>query len=208
MTVVVCVLPAVTHGLSLAFLWIVGLFTYITIVDYLTPSRYGIDYRKTAFTGNNLMLGNVIGGVPLLWNTFSPVYLDLAAIPTCIIRLLICVVLHDVAFYLLHRLFHHRLLYSRFHKQHHHWVVPKPAIAFDASLSEHVFVNVLPVVLLGMALNMNLVETALWYGLATVGSVTGHVKGTPHALHHADAQCNFGTGLMLLDRLTGTHRER
>ena len=57
-----------------------------------------------------------------------------------------------------------------------------------------------------MMQDMNLVETALWYSLATVGSVTGHVKGTAHARHHANVNFNYGTGLMLFDRLTNTHR--
>lgn len=190
---------------TLFCLWFLSMMAYTYSAEHLSSAPYK-NHRKHPHVTTNLVFGNMLGGLPLVWAGFSPQYFDKPAIAALFVKLVLCVLAHDAIFHALHRLFHHRLLYKPFHKLHHQWVNPVPDVAFDATLVEHVVVNVLPVVMLGIYLDMNVVETAVWYCLATAGSVSGHVKGTSHALHHADVKCNFGTGLMLVDRLTGTFK--
>lgn len=117
-----------------------------------------------------------------------------------------CIVLHDLLFYGVHRLMHTKWLY-RFHSHHHQHVAVFADIAFDATPLEHVFANVLPVVLLGIYCQLSLYGMYVWIFLATWGSVTSHDGQTSnHAEHHRRQNCNFGSGFMLLDRAMGTFR--
>lgn len=119
-----------------------------------------------------------------------------------------CYVLHDLAFYLLHRIFH-SLRLRHLHQQHHEWVDVKPVCAFDAHPVEHVIANVLPMFLASHLTGCCFIVYLLWIALWTHQSVYSHSGyDVRHALHHKFRVCNFGTWPYLSDMLGRTGRTR
>jgi len=121
-------------------------------------------------------------------------------------------VLHDVLFYYVHRIFHHPSLYPAIHKLHHRFVAPVALAAQYATVTEHIFSNLMPVLLPMMILNVHVVTFWIVLGLGLVQTTTGHSgfdffagKARAHDLHHEKFLVNFGsTGLV--DWLHGTNR--
>ncbi|XP_054612146.1 fatty acid hydroxylase domain-containing protein 2 [Dunckerocampus dactyliophorus] len=120
-------------------------------------------------------------------------------------------ILEEVLFYYSHRLFHHPSLYKHFHKQHHEWTAPICVVATYAHPLEHVFSNLLPVVIGPVVLGSHLSTTCMWYCLALVSTTISHCGyhlpflPSPefHDFHHLRFNQCFGV-FGVLDRLHGT----
>ncbi|KAI9227364.1 MAG: hypothetical protein DHS80DRAFT_31828 [Piptocephalis tieghemiana] len=125
--------------------------------------------------------------------------------------------LTDFGVYWIHRGLHHRLLYARFHKPHHQWIVPSPFAShafhpldgFLQSTPYHVFVYLLPmnkVLYLALFAFVN-----LWTVLIHDGEymVQGPVinSSAHHAVHHLQFNYNYGQYFTLWDRVGGSYRE-
>jgi sterol desaturase/sphingolipid hydroxylase (fatty acid hydroxylase superfamily) len=150
----------------------------------------------------NQFLWTSLVAVPLLL-LFPPAPFLTHSGTTIVLQFAGCIVLTDVFFYLLHRLFHSRCLF-RFHARHHEWTSPEGFAAFDAHPAEHVFVNVLPVLAAALVTRCDWYMVCVWVAFATGMSVSAHAQEGPHALHHERRTVNYGVGLMLLDRALGT----
>ena len=152
------------------------------------------------------------GYVPWLSFASNPWYLALIA--------LLVPVIHEVHFYLLHRLIHTPFLYKHVHSVHHNSVNPSPY----SSLSMH------PVELLGY------LGVALWHlvipsnpmlalyqlHFAGFGAIPGHIgfdkietgenstmdtHAYIHYLHHKNFEVNYGDGLIPFDKWFGTFND-
>ncbi|KZZ99441.1 Sterol desaturase family protein [Moelleriella libera RCEF 2490] len=124
--------------------------------------------------------------------------------------LAVCVAGREVLFYYAHRLFHTRWLYGRFHKLHHRYTAPVAFASEYAHPVEHVFANVLPVVLPGMLLRTHIVVMwafLAWQLLEAATVHSGYDFGggwaRMHDRHHERFTVCFG-GLGVLDWLHGT----
>lgn len=119
------------------------------------------------------------------------------------------ILLTDVAFYSIHRLFHTKYLYY-FHKQHHVWNNPISISTFDAHPLEHLCINVFSVVLPLYVFPVSTLQQSFWIMLATINGIRSHKvnnnKITPHILHHNIRRVNYGTGFHIMDRLLGTYK--
>ncbi len=113
--------------------------------------------------------------------------------------------LTDFMFYPLHRLLHHPKLY-RYHAAHHTWENPIPVSALYADSFEHCVVNMLPPVLAMLFTGMNISVAGIWALLGSMNTVMAHAQEGQHTDHHRYRNCNYGVGLMLMDRLFNTYR--
>ena len=116
------------------------------------------------------------------------------------------VLLTDFMFYPLHRLLHHPKLY-RYHAAHHTWEVPIPVSALYADSFEHCVVNMLPPILAMLFTRMNIWTACIWALLGSINTVVAHAQEGQHTDHHRYRNCNYGVGLMLMDRIFNTYRE-
>ncbi|EGX91363.1 sterol desaturase [Cordyceps militaris CM01] len=117
----------------------------------------------------------------------------------------------EAGFYYIHRAFHSRALYARFHKKHHEFTAPVGLAATYCTLTEHVLSNLLPNALGTVLLPHHWSQQCfafLFLEFSTVCAHSGYnVPGLPsnlhHDFHHFAFDENFSpTGL--LDRLHGT----
>lgn len=121
-----------------------------------------------------------------------------------------CIFVEEVLFYYSHRMFHHRLLY-RYHKIHHEWTSPIGLTATYSHWLEHVFSNLLPVMVGPILFQCNVSTLYIWITLAILSTVNSHsgfhfplvVSPEYHDFHHLHFNQNYGV-LGLLDYLHGT----
>jgi lathosterol oxidase len=123
----------------------------------------------------------------------------------------------DFTIYLIHRGLHHPLIYKRFHKPHHKWIVPSPfaSHAFHPvdgwvqGVPYHVFPFLFPLQKLayvGLFLFIN-----VWTVLIHDGE---YVANSPilngaacHTMHHLYFNYNYGQFTTIWDRICGSYRK-
>lgn len=125
------------------------------------------------------------------------------------------VVTGDIYFYFTHRPLHTKWFF-KYHKSHHTGKI-HVAKSLDADGIEHIVGN-LGSFLCGILLLqyygyiINIYILGFWVGLATFNTCLSHsnynsqLDNGIHYLHHKNLRCNYGTGLYLMDRLTGSYK--
>ncbi|OLY83515.1 C-5 sterol desaturase erg31 [Smittium mucronatum] len=121
----------------------------------------------------------------------------------------------DFCIYWIHRLLHHPLVYTRFHKLHHKWVVCTPfaSHAFDPidgylqSLPYHLATLVFPIykyLYLALFAFVNVWSVMIHDGnyLSNNPIINGAAH---HTLHHTRFQYNYGQFTTIFDRLFNSH---
>lgn len=123
-------------------------------------------------------------------------------------------ILREIMFYYTHRVFHHPTLYPLIHKRHHRFTAPVALAAQYASVTEHIFANILPISLPLMFTHSHIVTFWIFLALELVETTTVHSgydffarSAQRHDLHHEKFVVNFGT-IGLLDWIHGTSRGR
>lgn len=122
----------------------------------------------------------------------------------------------DFCIYWIHRGLHHPLVYRRFHKPHHKWIVPTPYASYafhpvdgwSQSVPYHLFPFLFP---LQKASYLGLfVFVTIWTVLIHDGEYATRspvINGSAcHTLHHLYFNYNYGQFFTLWDRIGGSYR--
>lgn len=87
--------------------------------------------------------------------------------------LLVCFSCQEIIFYYSHRLLHYRWFYA-LHKQHHEFVTPVCITAMYAGTIEHIFSNIVPVVIGFKIMNVHMVTALLWLLHVIITTLNDH----------------------------------
>lgn len=125
----------------------------------------------------------------------------------------------DMLIYFIHRGLHHRLVYKRFHKLHHRWIVPTPFAShafqwldgFLQSVPYHLYVFLFPLnkyAYLAFFMFVNFWTVSIHDGNYSVPKLFRPVVNgaAHHNDHHQYYNCNYGQFFTLWDRLMGSFR--
>lgn len=172
-----------------------------------------------------------VSGVPImtayevliLW-TFSNGYipwLSFSENPFWLLGLgLLIPLIHEVHFYLIHRLIHVPVLYRWIHKLHHNSVNPAPFSSLSMHPVEHILY--FSGVLIHFILPSNPILAMYHLYFAGYGAVVGHIgfdkvvvddetaiptHAYNHYLHHKYFEVNYSEGLAALDKVFGTFHD-
>ena len=111
-------------------------------------------------------------------------------------------------FYFFHRLFHKKYLYF-LHKKHHETHITIAASANNASVLEHVLVNVGELFVANYLFQGSILLTLIAILFGTVNPILSHCGylyfGSDHEIHHMKLNKNFGFGFYIWDKLLGTY---
>ncbi|KAM7350131.1 fatty acid hydroxylase domain-containing protein 2-like [Cochliomyia hominivorax] len=140
---------------------------------------------------------------------------QMPSLKTFLIKFAIMTGLEEVLFYYVHRLLHHRLMYTLYHKKHHKCTAPIAITTFYCHPVEHILSNFGPITLSGFLLNVHIIVFWAFSTVAIAASMTNH-SGYYfpfamdlvlfHDYHHERFNCNFGV-FGWLDKFHGTFKE-
>ncbi|KAF7494734.1 Fatty acid hydroxylase domain-containing protein 2 [Sarcoptes scabiei] len=129
-----------------------------------------------------------------------------------VFHLIVFVIVQEIGFYYLHRLFHHGKIYRFVHKIHHHWQAPIAIASIYCHPLEHLVTNLIPVLAGPILMQSHRSTIAIWLiivHLITLNDHSGyHFPFMPspeyHDYHHLAFNQNFGR-MGFLDYLHGTN---
>ena len=154
-------------------------------------------------------------------NDLLPFYLDWREHPIWFVLIIVAIPFFDSAhFYFIHRLLHWKPLYRVAHAVHHRNVSTGPWSGFSMHPLEHLIYlsNVLVHVLFAshpIHIFFHLQWNAIGAGVSHTGYESLTVRGKPmiylspfhHQLHHRLYNCNYGNGLVPMDKLFGSDHD-
>lgn len=139
-----------------------------------------------------------------------------------LVSLILSLILHDTYFYWMHRLLHHKRLFSYTHRLHHKSTNPSPWASYSFSFLEAVAEGAVLVVVV-LLIPMHLLTVVLFIFVGFVINVYGHLgyeiaprwfrhsflfafinTSVHHNLHHSKFRGNYGLYFRLWDRLMRT----
>ena len=166
-------------------------------VDLRNTWTFILSAQARAVVVNQMVCTPLVAWIPMLASEPLPWWHAVWQLPAA-------VMVTDVVFYVVHRAFHRRSLYMKFHCVHHTYNTPIGAAALLAHPVEHILANSLPPLLAGTVTRMDVHAFLFWIVIGTINTVHSHAVPNQHTVHHEKRNKNFGVGLMLMDRLFGT----
>jgi sterol desaturase/sphingolipid hydroxylase (fatty acid hydroxylase superfamily) len=176
--------------------------TPINWVKYASSVRKSLGLQIFIHLPASIICDSLFGNYNTQWSSWHLIW-----------QLPLALNITDGLLYYTHRLFHTiPFLYKRIHSQHHQWAVPVGVSALDTHPVEHVFVNLMPVIVGILLVHANVLGCSLYIILATLNTVAAH-SGFKyitdiHDLHHLHLTVNFGTGWSVFDKFHGTYKGR
>ncbi|KAF7718881.1 Uncharacterized protein PECH_002629 [Penicillium ucsense] len=222
-------------GTQLLTFWLpAACFTICDLLAWPTLQRYKIQpankqpdptsIARDAFLGSlsnqlltttlhalQLLLFHVILRRPELGYSVAP---SLPSLGVFARDFVLCMVAREVIYYYAHRVLHHPLFYTRFHRQHHRFRTPVAMATLYAHPVEHIVTNILPIAWPARLFNVHIVTLWAFVGAVGLKAALAHSgyrlwetpdgwKPEVHDLHHELMTVNYGL-IGLMDRVHGT----
>jgi len=154
-----------------------------------------IQTRRLGFTSWQVLINCLISDLTLIFYTKQNTN------KLSVFNLLVFYILQDLYFYTVHRFLFHGILW-KFHAKHHKIKI-NPADAWNATLVEHICLNLGSVVVPWLLFpNCNTVLYLLVMQQVYT-SVNGHKEKSPHSVHHRYKK-RYGS-IYLFDRIFNTY---
>lgn len=181
---------------------------------YKTPEKYNTNklqnYNEkiwdTWATGFKKSAINSIFTLIVIYNFTPPAelisYRDLFKIPCFVL-------LADLWFYSLHRLFHSVPILYKIHKHHHVTHLVTAASGLDAHFIEHIFITLGTILVPQYILQLSKIALLLicvYSNYSVTSSHTANKNDILHTNHHKFLKVNYGTAFYLFDRIFKTYK--
>jgi sterol desaturase/sphingolipid hydroxylase (fatty acid hydroxylase superfamily) len=138
---------------------------------------------------------------------------SLPSLTETLASLLGCFLLREIIFYHVHRLLHHPLFYTRFHKQHHRFTTPIALASQYSHPVEHVLANIIPIAAPARLFGLHIITFWVFMTCGIAQATIAHCgyetsslfgwKPGVHDAHHELFSVNYGL-FGLLDMVYGT----
>ncbi|XP_021067384.2 fatty acid hydroxylase domain-containing protein 2 [Mus pahari] len=175
------------------------------------PVKLRQSIHTVLFNQNFISIPMLVIYYPFLKWRRDPFCRELPTFHWFLVEMALFTLLQEILFYYAHRLLHQPLLYKKTHKKHHEWTAPIGVVSIYADPVEHVFANMLPVLVGPLATGSHLSSITVWLTMVLIVSTithTGyHLPFLPspefHDYHHRKSNQCYGV-LGLMDHLHGT----
>lgn len=174
---------------------------------------------------NHLIILPLMGIYYYIYN-YCPITLSLSAYPesSCeiILQTLFFIIVEDISFYFMHRIFHLEIFYNFVHKMHHKYTNTVSIASEYSHPIDFIFASIIPSNLGAFILGkrVHCVTYCMWLILRIAETVDGHCgydfSWSPfrlipfsagsefHNFHHMNFKGNYGSFFTYLDRFFGT----
>lgn len=138
---------------------------------------------------------------------------EIPSLTTIIVDIFVTMVFRELTFYYSHRMLHHRKFYERHHKKHHEYTAPVAVSAQYAGTMEHIFSNLMPVLVGPGVMGSHYITTFIWLvhvHLRTLSDHSGYYfpwyyNPTRHDYHHESFTTHYGVEFFgFMDWIHGT----
>lgn len=160
----------------------------------------------------------------MYWSGYTLLYLEIDkyGAPYFIFSTFLVMMIHDLYFYLTHKMMHHKKIYPIVHQVHHISLNPTPWAAFSFHPIE-AFIQIAWIPIVIMIVPIHFLSIAIWVMYMMLFNVIGHLgyeffpknfinsafgkiffSSTFHNMHHKRNNCNYGLYFIFWDKIFGT----
>lgn len=157
-------------------------------------------------------------------NGYTLIYLDMDkyGIPYFVFSIFLYMQIHDLYFYITHRMMHYKKIYPIIHRIHHISKNPTPWAAFSFHPIE-AFIQIAWIPIIILFIPTHILTIAIWVMYMMLFNVIGHLgyeifpknfissifgkiffSSSFHNMHHRKNNCNYGLYFVIWDRILGT----
>ena len=207
--------------------WVIGKDYFLTkrIQKKIPPLLTNL--REFYYSMFSIFMFSIIISMTVFLSKYSliQIYDDISefSILYFILSIFIGIVVHDIYFYIIHRLMHTKFLYRSVHKVHHSFTNPSPLAAFAFHPVEAIL-EAMAYPLITFLIPIHPFALLIIFTISTAQSTIGHlaheiypnnmfgrliqwiwITPTHHNMHHQLVKCNYGLYFNILDRIFKTN---
>jgi methylsterol monooxygenase len=86
----------------------------------------------------------------------------------------LCLLIHEITFYVSHRILHHKIFYKRFHKIHHEWTTSVATVALYCHPFEYLIADLWPAMAGPLVTGCHITTMWAWLSVLLVGTLADH----------------------------------